>query len=325
MNEALYKDNILDTWIAAGMPAIGRWVSRKDNRSVLGKLQRAIRKEYSMSIGDYRKIVQERDGFVDVQTEVFTGAPRVAYVIQEYTGALTVEGDAIVSGDVHLPTTDFAMCELLLDVAKHENIKQLCIVGDLINCDLQSIYSSVVPPIPFEAELALSTQLLNRYAEWFDLILLTIGNHEKRLYRVNGGDISNTTLGRMLAGTNGKLQISPYPNMTLLSGGVRWVCTHPRNYRQMKTSLGDQLAQKHQANVVVLHQHHVSKSLDKWGRYVVIDGGGLFDTKLMAYVSMEDSVSPAMCQGFTVIKNGVGELVTPYPAFTDIHRWISAA
>lgn len=242
-----------------------------------------------------------------------------------FDGEPHVSGDCVVAGDFQLPTTDFQFAGVLRDVAEAAGIKTLLIVGDWVNVDAFSRFEHIVPPISFETEVRASVELMAHYAEWFDTIWLALGNHEHRLLKIMGGDIDNSMLGRLLSTAGGKLHVTPYSQIVIHSGGQTWRATHQANYSKIKGRVGDDLAQKFQCNIVVHHQHHAGKIMDRYGRYVIIDNGGLHDSSKMAYVSLRDSTSPSMTKGFTVIQNGVGELVTPYPAFTDITRWLKPA
>ena len=254
--------------------------------------------------------------------ETYTGRTD-KIVIPVYDGHQEIEGDAIVIGDVHLPTTNWQIAEWVYLVGKSTGIKTLLIVGDLLNMDAFSYYPPVVPEISFETEKVAARRLLARYATHFDRIILSLGNHEKRYLKSKRGMLTMDELMSEITDENSRNNFvaSPYPYMTVVSGGVDWHVTHPRNYSRIKGRLGDTLAQKHQTNVILLHQHHVSKSMDTFCRYVVIDGGGLFDAKKMAYVALEDGNNPVMCNGFVVLRGGIGHLITPYSAFTDLAKW----
>lgn len=257
---------------------------------------------------------------VSYPEKVYTGESS-PIELSVYTGAETIEGDCIVTGDFQLPTTNWKMAEWVYQVGVSTGIKKLLIVGDWINCDAFSYYPPIVPEISFFTECQGSRDLIARYNEHFDLILLTLGNHEKRYLKSKRGMLSVNELMGNISHYEKTFKISPYPYVNIVSGGVKWRATHPRDYSRITGKLGDELAQKHQSNMVLLHQHHVGKVMDSWGRYVIIDGGGIFDVQKMAYVALADSRMPAMVNGFTVIQDGVGELVTPYPAFTDLRRW----
>lgn len=256
---------------------------------------------------------------------VYTGLESESVQLPRFTGEPHIEGNCIVTGDFQLPTTDFELAERVLTVAQALNVKTLLVVGDWVNLDAFSRYDHIVPPIPLATEISVSVQLMSRYAAWFDVIWLALGNHEHRLLKLARGDLTGSMLGRLLSTAQGKLRVTPYSHIVIHSGGQTWRATHQVNYSKIKGRVGDELAQKYQCNVITHHQHHAAKLMDRYGRYVVIDNGGLFDPDKMSYVKLRDSTSVGMTKGFTVILEGTGHLITPYPAFTDINLWLRLA
>lgn len=277
------------------------------------------------ALAQYRRLNEKpaTQAWLKFDEYVFAGLDTESVQLPRFTGEPHIEGDCIVAGDFQLPTTDFEFAERILTLGRALNIKTLLIVGDWVNVDAFSRYDHIVPPIPFAMEVAASVQLMSRYAEWFDTIWLALGNHEHRLVKLMKGDISGSMLGRLLSAAHGKLRITPYSHIVIHSGGQTWRATHQVNYSKIKGRVGDELAQKFQCNIINHHQHHASKMMDRYGRYVVIDNGGLFDVDKMSYVKLRDSTSVGMTQGFTVLLNGVGHLITPYPAFTDLGLWLA--
>ena len=239
----------------------------------------------------------------DVRLPVFDGEPRLT-------------GDWVICGDVHLPTTDFALAERMLETARELDMRRLLIVGDLCNFEAFSKYEHLVPPPAFETEIRVAVRLMARLAQHFEEILLVLGNHEHRLLRRSNGNINATMLGHILNAAGGKLRVSPYSHAVIESGGQKWRATHQRNYSRVKGRLADQLAQKYQANILSFHQHHVSVQRDTWNRYTVIDAGGLYDDSKMGYVKLVDSNMPVMARGFVLLVGGVGHLFTPYMSMT---------
>lgn len=254
-------------------------------------------------------------------TYVFTGNESTTIMLPEFTGFPRITGDWVICGDVHLPTTNFEFAHALLDTAKYLNIRNLAIVGDLLNMDAFSKYDHIVPPPEFAAEVEPAVRLLAEYSAWFDQMIMTLGNHEHRLFKAVRGNFRSDWFARILNATDGKLHITPYGHLELQSGDEKWRLTHPGNYSKNKAKVANLLAQKYQCNIVSFHEHHVAKTLDDYGRYTIINGGGLFDFKKMAYVMLVDTTSTVMNNGFVVIQDGTGDLVTPYPAFTDFERY----
>lgn len=235
-----------------------------------------------------------------------------------FDGEPHLEGDWVICGDVHLPTTDFELAETMLRVARELNLKRLLIAGDLINADAFSLYEHVVPAITFEDEVKIAVRVISAWCEWFDDMLLLMGNHELRVMRRSNGNLNATMLGHILSAGNGKLRVSPYSHAVITSAGQVWRVTHQRNYSRITGRLADQLAQKYQCNIISLHQHHVAVQRDTYNRYTIIDGGGLHDDRKLAYVSLVDSNMPAMARGFVLLVDGVGHMVTPYQTMTNL-------
>lgn len=263
-----------------------------------------------------REFNQKRRPAVD--TYVFTGKEKQLISLPVFTGFWKVSGDWLVCGDVHLPTTNFALAYDMLETARYLGIKNLAIVGDLLNMDALSKYEHIMPPVRFADEVEPAIDMLAEYSGWFDQIKMVLGNHDHRLMKSLRGDFKADWYARILDAANGKLEISPYSHMELKSGKEKWRLTHPGNYSRVKGRVADTLAQKYQCNVVTFHEHHVAKMRDTFNRYTLINGGGLFDHEKMAYVMLVDNTSPIMCNGFVVIQNGTGEIVTPYPSFTNL-------
>ena len=252
------------------------------------------------------------------KTYVFRGKDETSQMIPVFTGEEHIHGDCIIVGDVHLPTTDYELSDLMLTVARKTGIRQLVICGDLLNFDAYSKYESIIPPLSFQTEIEAALTTVGRWAGWFDDMLMGLGNHERRLLKYNRGAMRADALGKIIAVASERLRISTYSHVIIHSGGQIWRATHQRNYSQIPLRVGRELALKTQMNIITQHQHHVAKGRDKFNRYTVIDGGGLFDEEKMAYVMLEDSTSPTMCRGFVVLVNGVAHLITPYRSFTDL-------
>ena len=252
------------------------------------------------------------------KTYSFKGHDETPHMIPVFDGEPHVSGDWMIVGDVHLPTTDYELAARMLKTARTIGIRQLAIIGDLMNMDAYSRFDNIIPPPPFQAEISAAVQLVGEWGDWFEDILMVLGNHEHRLLRHNVGRLNADWMGHILEAARGVLRLSPYSQMVITSGGETWRATHQANYSRIPGRVGSLLAQKYQCNMITFHQHHVAKLRDTFNRYTVIDGGGLFDDNKMAYVKLTDNTSPVMARGFTVLINGTAHLITPYSSFTDL-------
>jgi hypothetical protein len=227
----------------------------------------------------------------------------------------------IVVGDVHVPTTDWQFAARVAQVARAHDVDTLCIIGDLFNFDAMSDYKSLVPGIPLYRELAAGREMIAEWLRTFDQIYMVVGNHEHRLMKKTDLALGYEEL-RSLITTSDRFKMSPYSHMVVVSGGQTWRLTHQRNYSKNKQKVAQLLAQKYQCNVITHHQHHVSIGMDDFGRYAVVDNGGLHASESMAYVQLVDSTSPNMTQSFVLLQDGTAHLLTPYPAMTDWRQWV---
>lgn len=224
--------------------------------------------------------------------------------------------DFMVIGDVQLPTTDYDFAMLPAMVAKKhiKKNRKLIIAGDFFNMDAFSTYPKIVSLPSWEQEKEAARNLLTIYAQTFDEMWMLSGNHEHRLLkRLDGewniqdalpiGHVKATALDRCIVKTsNGKYTI-----------------VHGQNYSKKSLNNADEYAQKYQSHIISHHEHHAAIGMDRFDRYYIINNGGLFDQKKMAYAQISTNTCANMSQGFTMIKNGYPYL---FGKFTDWKKWL---
>jgi len=234
---------------------------------------------------------------------------------------LALTGDMIVIGDVHLPTTLHNFAALPLAIAqKHLTPPRQCLIaGDLLNLDSFSAHDIEHPTAGLPVELMAARSFLRDYLTVFDVIYLLPGNHERRISKRTFGSISTDMLFGLIAADD-RLRIGGRGYAQVVSGGVHWRVTHPRNYSRQQLKVADELALKYQCNIISWHEHHAAVGHDKYGRYTIVNGGGLFDSARMAYVSLDDSTSAAMTPGFVLLRGGKATLFTEQG--TDWSLWL---
>lgn len=256
---------------------------------------------------------------------VFLRGRTLALDIPRLTDFPRLQGDALVVGDLHVPCTDWTLVELLARFGeKHlpRGKRRLFIVGDLLNFDALSKYDHIASPINMAHELAAAEATLDHLGKVFDEMVFTLGNHDHRLFKRVEGALTETQFGQLISnGMGDKLRVSGFGHAEVTGGGQRWRLTHPANYSKTKGAVAATLAQKFQCNIASFHEHHVAMLRDPYNRYTLINGGGMFDPEKLAYVSLMDSTSSVMCNGFVFLRNGVGHLLTPYPSMTDWDMW----
>jgi predicted phosphodiesterase len=239
---------------------------------------------------------------------------------QVYLGEpLKLVGDYVIVGDVHIPCTNWGIADLVGRVAEKTDVRRLIIAGDFLNQDAFSCYPKNVKLPSWTEERDAARVLIRDWAEVFDEIIFTMGNHDRRLEKWSGGEFPGEDIFGILTMGNKKCKFSEYGYCMVNSGGVSWRVTHPKNYGRNQLVVASDLANKYSCNVWSLHEHHLSLGYDVYGKYICVNGGGLYDPDKMAYVCLDDSRSAGMIPGFGMLKDGVPTLYGKEP-FTDWGR-----
>lgn len=241
---------------------------------------------------------------------------------EELAAPLTLDGDAVIVGDVHCPTHSERWVQRMMIIAERREVHRLIIAGDLINADAFSGYDPSLPSASFRAERDAARDFLARMLEHFGEVVIFPGNHERRLPKRTGAALNFTMLLDLLTGpvrnAGGRivekaldqehLIASEWGHCHLISGGQAFRITHARNYGVNRLGVAGELALKYETNIINHHEHHLAMGYDRYGRYLIINNGGLFDASRLMYAILDDSKSPAMSNGFTVVKNGIPTL-----------------
>lgn len=228
--------------------------------------------------------------------------------------------DFMVIGDVQLPTTDYDFAMLPAIIAKKHLRKprRLIIAGDFYNMDAWSKYPSLISTPSWTQEKEAARNLLTIYAQTFDEMWMVSGNHERRiLEKLDGQYDINDVLAASLP--SGKVKATVLDRCTVNTSMGKYTVLHGDNYAKKSLNNGDEYAQKFQTHIISHHEHHAAMGMDRFDRYYVINGGGLFDPKKMSYVQVKSNTMAGMSQGFTMVKKGYPYL---FGKFTDWSKWL---
>ncbi len=253
-------------------------------------------------------------------------APRPdLFNVTEMDKPMHFTGDAMIVGDIHVPTTDYALWALVLMVARKQLPKprRLIIAGDLFNMDIFSKYQAFFPQASWSDEMLAARQLLDEAAEVFDEVDIFMGNHDDRATKFTKQQTLSLDLMK-----NVTLKMKKPPVIsnlcwcTLETPKGMWRITHPSDdYSKVPLTVANKLAWNYDMNIVSLHEHHLAIGTDTPGRHTIINGGGLFDPHNMEYANRVDNTKAAMVQGFVMLRNGVPYLFGDQN-FTDYEVWI---
>ena len=236
---------------------------------------------------------------------------------------LTLQGDWLITGDVHVPATDYDFAQLVGVVGKKHMKKgnrNLLIAGDLFNADAFSRYINVVAPPAWAQERDAARLLVSQWLTVFDKVVFIMGNHDRRIQMITAGAFDETDIFGMIT-SSPKAVSSVYGWCTIETPTGTWRVTHPKNYGINQLSVAEALAQKHQCHVITHHEHHAAIGHDRYKRWVLVNNGALVDDKKLAYVQLDDSKSAGMAKAFTLLKDGHPHLLADSP-MTDWTRWV---
>lgn len=234
-----------------------------------------------------------------------------------------LEGDCVIVGDTHAPFTDYDFAMKVAQVGrKHlRKPRKLRIVGDYWDFSNFSAYAAIITPPTWAQERQAAKDLLKYWLEVFDEIDMTMGNHERRLQKFTMGMFDVSDILSLIYSNPDRVRLSNFGWCTLQANGIKYRLTHPRNYSINQLVVAEQLALKHNTNIISFHEHHLGKGWDRYGNHVIINGGCLVDDKKLAYVALDDSKSDQMKRGFVLVKNGIAEPLGEAP-FTDWSKWL---
>ena len=238
------------------------------------------------------------------------------FKVVDFGKPLQLEGDYMVFGDLHLPTTLYDFFKLMIRVAKKYGVRKVIGAGDIYNMDFCSKYQFATEPITWAQEREAGRVIMQELTDSFDEVVLLMGNHDRRMQKYTNGAFDETDIFGLLS-TNEKIITSNFGYCFVNSGGQDWLITHGSNYSVNQLTVADKLAQKYQMNVISHHEHHLAKGWDSYKHHVIINNGGLFDVKQLAYVNLDSNKMPNMANGFTMLKDGVGSIFSNDPVFTD--------
>lgn len=119
---------------------------------------------------------------------------------------LQLRGDAIIIGDIHVPTTDYDFSKLVTIVAAKHGIKRLVIGGDVFNMDSFSTYDAIVKQPTWIQERDAARILFKEWSDWFDEIYVIMGNHDRRLQKWSDGQLDEQDIFGMVT-TSDKVRI----------------------------------------------------------------------------------------------------------------------
>lgn len=236
---------------------------------------------------------------------------------------LHLSGDFIIVGDVHCNTVrgDFFQRPLQIATRHLAAPRQLIIAGDLLNADAWSDYEPRFSTPSWSAEVGAARYFLDSYLKVFDRVYILMGNHDLRPAKRTHYALTPELIMRMVS-SDERITVSAWGHCIVGSPSGEWRVTHGSEYSVNQLVVAAQLADKFHQHIIGHHQHHLAVGWSRFGHYVLIDNGGLFDQRQMAYVQLDDNKRPTMKNGFTMLRGGIPYVFGDTP-FTDWDFWLN--
>ncbi len=237
---------------------------------------------------------------------------------------LALSGDIMITGDVHVPYTDYELATRVAMVGKKhlKRPRRLLIAGDLFSMESFSMYAAIIEHPSWAQEREAVKELLHLWLAVYDEIYMLMGNHERRLQKWTAGAFEETDL-LALTYSGDKVHWSNFGYCTVDTERGKWRVTHPRNYSINRLTVAEALANKFQCNIISHHEHHLAMGYDRYGHYMLVNNGWLGDESKLPYVALDDSKSNRMMKGFCMLRDGIPTIFADESLhFTDWARWL---
>jgi len=233
-------------------------------------------------------------------------------------------GDHLVLNDIHLPFIDMALLDKALQVADILGLKQLVILGDLIDFESVSKFDFGGDQYTLMDELYIARDYLKEMEKRFDRITFIRGNHDervikflkriKKMFEANTKDDEfaaySAILGVNVSDTpwhqykkffeSDKVVVSNYAKCEIEG---KYIGLHPSSYSKNPPTVEKQFAYKYHRHIIGTHAHMSALGFDMSADYITIQLGGMVDKDLVFYKNMRETTHPDWLPAFGWIKD----------------------
>lgn len=242
-------------------------------------------------------------------TYVYGVDPEIEGGLPLFTGHEKLTGDWLVISDLHIPLLDMHWFNLAMHTAREENLKNVILLGDVLDALPASSWPDLVPRYTENMEISQMRSVGRHLSEEFEQVVVVPGNHDRRYIKRAGPFL---TFEGLLAGFMRNLPdnviVTEYDRVTITSGGVDWTLPHPAAYSRTGGNVAQKLINKYRTNVIVPHQHYSNFHPDENNFNIGLDIGGLMWIDAIAYSNLTTTTSRPMKNGYATIINGEGVL-----------------
>lgn len=234
--------------------------------------------------------------------------------VLDHTPIVVNGGRGIVCGDIHIPVTDWLLLEQMIQSAiDHDATDFIIIAGDMLNQDSLSRFDNKQEDAGLREERRLAKKCIERLLEVFDRIIITKGNHDKRLADKLGHALSFKESMLMFLG-DPKVELTALDYAEWRDAGELWRFCHTSQYSRTQLAIPSRLADVHRRNIIGFHRHHHSQGYSPSG-YKIGEGGGLFNRDATTYLKEWTTDHPKWQPGWWIMTDGNAHapLLSPTP------------
>lgn len=277
---------------------------------VLGWQSEALWRAFAKQFGDQtaRSLNQFRTFTRRLQTGSHVVPPSPA---EDLSGrVLDIRADAVlVTSDHHVPYHDADLIEFALELGWAWGCVIHVLNGDVYDAGAASKFSPLLYGESFTMhdEKEIGLPIIARMSERFERTIYVLGsNHEARWFgNLLQAQLTHEDIGQLIAPEG----------VEITSMGFCYVngkrVTHPGAASVVPTAVGTQISINHQTDVISAHGHTLGYRRSPGGHYAVVDTGGCFDAKRIAYLQQRDRRRPLTNQGFAIIDGDYTYLFDP--------------
>lgn len=217
--------------------------------------------------------------------------------------------DFLVCSDIHVPGESVEWINKLLLYRQKEGIQSIVVAGDFWNFDAVSRWECKDKNLGMQAELQKGIALLQRLTKHAKVYLIC-GNHDIRLpkqldFTLSFKEWIDTLFIKNCIATD-------FDHLYVISGPRKFRICHPDLYSTIKGRQASFLSQDLHEDIIMGHQHYLSLSTNKTGKYLSLDSGCLCDPEKFRYKKAATSRCPSWENGFFHIKEGKVRLISNF-------------
>lgn len=204
----------------------------------------------------------------------------------------------VVTSDYQFPFYSPASCWRVTRAAEKYDCPDLAIVGDLFDADHFTNLDKVPRGSSFGQDLDDVDKLFDEFLRVFENIYVMPGNHDWRIMRTLGFQVTFPEVARMLRNS----KAVKFFSLPQLCVNDRYLLVHPNSYSRKATMVAVDLCVKYRMTVLSAHGHQAGFRYDPSGEDIGMDLGGMFDESRIEYRHAKPTTHGAWNPAFAIIK-----------------------